>query len=358
MCSLKVMKKNLVLLTTVLLVSTKNRQADHGPLTTGAGATLIEPVTLKRHQLSAGVSLAVNQYERLTDADIQELTQRVNRPGGHVDAIRQSLLTTVSTGFGILDALEVGMRYRYYRGEDVREGLIDSGGTYRSIRLGNIGGAADPDLYLKYCMLKNERHTFSLAGYTKAPLGKYYRADEARPLAAYMAQLQPKLHLAGGGVVGDPLSERYQIEPSLTPGSGAWDFSGAVAWSLWLAEGTSLTASLLYTRRLAAQNYKLGDSVEGGFSLQRRWGSRDEANFSLFTEIAGRYLGPAVAFSEIISNTGGTMIFLSPGFVYAWPSGLSVSAFVQLPFMRQLNEPQQYLAYRAGFAVTYMLGVQ
>ena len=339
------------------LLIAQSAQADHGPLTTGAGATLIEPATLKRFQASAGLAVAVSQYERLSDADIQELTQRMNKAGGHVDAIRQSLLTTVSAGFGITDALEAGMRYRYYRGEDVREGLIDSGGTYRSIRLGNIGGTADPDVYLKYCLVKTERHTFSAAAFAKMPLGKYYTVNEAKPLSTYTSQLQPRLHLTGGGVAGDPLSEKYSIEPSLTPGSGAWDFSGAVAWSVWLGEGTSLTASVLYTRRTAAQNYKVGDSFEGGFSLQRRWGSRDEANFSVFTEVAARHLIPAVAYSETISNTGGTIIFLSPGFIYAWPSGLSVSGFVQLPILRYLNEPQQYLAYRAGFSVAYILGM-
>jgi len=339
------------------LVIAQSAHADHGPLTTGAGATLIEPATLKRFQASAGFAVAVSQYERLSDADIQELTQRMNKAGGHVDAIRQSLLTTVSAGFGITDALEAGMRYRYYRGEDVREGLIDSGGTYRSIRLGNIGGTADPDVYLKYCVLKTERHTLSVSGFAKVPVGKYYTVNEAKPLSTYTSQLQPKLHLTGGGVAGDPLSERYSIEPSLTPGSGAWDFSGAVAWSLWLGEGRSLTASVLYTRRTAAQNYKVGDSFEGGFSLQRRWGSRDETNFSVFTEIAGRHLLPAVSYSETIANTGGTMVFLSPGVIFAWPTGVSVSCFLQLPVLRYVNEPQQYLEYRAGFSIAYMMGL-
>jgi hypothetical protein len=329
--------------------------ADHGPLTTGAGATLIEPATLKRFQVAAGVGLAVSQYERLSDADIQEMTQRMSARGSHLDAIQQSLLTTVSAGFGITDSLEAGIRYSYYRGEEVREGLIDSGGTYRSIRLGNIGGMADPDVYLKYCALKTDRHTLSFAAFAKAPLGKYYKATQAKPLSSYTSQLQPRLHLTGGGVAGDPLSEKYAIEPSLTPGSGAWDFSGAVAWSVWLSEGTSLTASLLYARRTAAQNYKIGDSVEGGFALQRRWGSRDEANFSLFTELAARHWLPAVASAETITNTGGTMVFLSPGVIFAWPSGVSALAFVQLPLLRYLNEPQQYVEYRAGLTIAYML---
>ncbi len=331
--------------------------ADHGPLTTGSGATLIEPETLKRFQLSTGIAVAMSQYERLSDAFIQELTLKNNKPGAHVDAIRQSMLTTISAGFGITDALETGVRYRYYRGEGVREGIIDSGGTYRSINLGNIGGSADPDIYAKYRFWKSERHTLSIAAYAKVPLGKYYTTAEAKPLSTYAGQLQPKLHLAGGGNAGDPLSEKYTIEPSLTPGSGAWDFSGALAWSMWLGEGTSLTSSILYTRRTAAQSYKVGDSIEGGVSLQRRWGSRDEVNFSIFTEMAMRHWGAAVAYSEAIANTGGTMVFLSPGVVFAWPSGISASAFLQLPLMRYINEPQQYLEYRAGFSVAYILGL-
>lgn len=331
--------------------------ADHGPLTTGAGATLIEPEILKQHHWAISVAVATNQYERLSDGDLQELTQKIGTRGAHVDTLKQSLLATTTVAAGVLEALELGVRLRYYRGEVVREGLIDSGGTYRLLKLGDIGGMADPDFYAKYRLWKSTAQVFSVAGFVKAPLGKYYPVSEAKPLTNYSQLLAPKLHLAGGGVAGDPLSEKYAIEPSLTPGSGAWDFSGALAYSLWLSEETSLTTSLLYTRRTAAEGYKVGDSIETGVSLQRRFGNRDEANFSLFMELAARQQWSSVAYSEAISNTGGVQIFLSPGCVFAWPAGLSVSAFVQLPVLRYLQEPQQYLSYRAGFWVAYIFGL-
>lgn len=156
-------------------------------------------------------------------------------------------------------------------------------------------------------------------------------------------------------------SHAFADDPDSDDGSADFSKSGAeriaVAWSAWLAEGTWLTASLLYARRLAAENYKIGDSVEGGFSLQRRWGSRDEANFSVFIEVAARHLWPAVSFSQSITNTGGTMCFLSPGFVFAWPEGFSVSTFFQLPVLRYANEPQQYLEYRGGVTLAYVFGL-
>ncbi|MCS6972477.1 MAG: hypothetical protein NZL89_05570, partial [Leptospiraceae bacterium] len=158
----------------------------------------------------------------------------------------------------------------------------------------------------------------------------------------------------GGGVAGDPLSEKYAIEPSLTPGSGAWDFSAALAYSVWLSESNSLVASFLYTRRTAAEGYKVGDSLDAGVSLQQRFGSRDEANFSFFTELALRQQWNSIANKEAIPNTGGLQIFLSPGFVYAWPLGISVAAFIQIPVLRYLNEPQQNLSYRAGFWLAYI----
>lgn len=332
--------------------------ADHGPLTTGAGATLIEPETLKQQSLAISAALVTNQYERFSDVYLQEQTQKLGTRGAHVDALKQSLLATTTLAMGILDTLELGLRLRYYRGEMVREGLIDSGGTYRLLKLGDIGGMADPDFYAKYRFWKSASQVFSVAGFVKAPLGKYYSASEAKPLTNYSQALTPRQHLTGGGAVGDPLSEKYAIEPSLTPGSGAWDFSGALAYSYWLGELTSLTASLLYTRRTAAEGYKVGDSFDLGASIQRRFGNRDEANFSLFMELTARQQWSSIAYSEVITNTGGMLLFLSPGYVFAWPSGVSISVFIQLPVLRYLREPQQYLDYRVGFWVAYIFNAR
>jgi hypothetical protein len=328
--------------------------ADHGPLTTAAGATLVEPTTLKAGQFAASAGIAFNSYENLSDAHLRELATKNPGSGDHVDAIRQSLLGLAGLGFGISETLEAGARVRYYRGEKIREGLVDSGGTYRAIDLGTVAGMADPDTYVKWRILKSTTQTLAIAGYVKVPLGKYYPASSAKPLATYAGQFNPSYHLVGGGVNNDPLSERYSIEPSLTPGSGAWDFSGAVAWSAWLGEGMSVTASLMYTRRLANDNYKLGDSLEGGASLQKRWGSRDEANVSLFAEITARNWAQAESFSQKINNTGGTMVFMSPGITFAWPSGVAVTVFHQVPVARYLNGEQQMLSSRSGFNFGYL----
>ncbi len=328
--------------------------ADHGPLTTAAGATLIEPDTLKPRQIALSTTVVVNNYENLSDAHLRELATRTSAGGAHVDAIRQSVMGLAGAGYGITEYLEAGARVRYYRGENIREGLIDSGGTYRAINLGTVAGMADPDAYVKWRILKSSWQTLAIAGYAKMPLGKYYSADAAKPLSAYTAQLTPSYHLVGGGNTSDPLSEKYNIEPSLTPGSGAWDFSGAVAWSLWLGEGISVTTSLMYTRRLAQNNYKLGDSLEGGASLQKRWGSRDEANVSLFAELTFRNWAQAESFSQKISNTGGTMVFMSPGVTFAWPSGVAVTIFHQMPVARYLNGDQQLLSSRSGISLGFV----
>jgi hypothetical protein len=341
---------------TALVFSPSLLFADHGPLTTGAGATLIEPMTLKRYTLAISTNLATNRYSSLSDADIRELTLKTSGTGGHVDAITQSVLWTTAAGFGITDAIEVGLRARYYRGEKVREGLIDSGGTYRFIDLGTIAGLADPDIYSKYRILKRGIHTLSIAGFAKIPLGKHYSLAEAQPLSTYAADLAgPNFHLVGGGNSADPLAEKYALEPSLTPGSGAWDFSAAVAYSVWLGEGVSGTASVMYTRRLVYANYKIGDSIEGGFALQKRWGSRDEANFSLFAEIAFRTWMKAETSGQTVANTGGTMLLNSVGATWAWPNGLSTSLSFQAPLAMYLNAPQQELAYRTALNIAYLL---
>lgn len=328
--------------------------ADHGPLTTGAGATLIEPNTLKRRSLALGQAVIGNSYERFSDAQLKELTQKAGGSGTHVDAIRQSLMAVTTVAYGLRDSVEAGFRFRYYRGENIREGLIDSGGTYRQLDLGTVAGVADPDFYLKWCALKDEIQTFALLAAVKAPLGKYYAVDESQPLSTYASNsLNPSFHLVGAAN-GDPLAQKYSYEPSLTPGSGAWDYSVATAYSRWIAEGLSVSGSILYTRRSESQTYKIGDSLDWGISLQKRWGSRDEANFSLFAEFAMRHQAQAESAGAAITNTGGTVAFVSPGMVAAWPSGLAISCFLQVPFLRYLNEPQQNLLYRMGLSLSYL----
>ncbi len=336
-------------------ISLGSVSADHGPLTTGAGATLIEPNTLKRRTLALGQAIIGNSYERFSDAQLKELTQKAGGLGTHVDAIRQSLMAVTTIAYGLRDSVEAGFRFRYYRGENIREGLIDSGGTYRQLDLGTVAGIADPDFSLKWRVLKDETHSFAVLAAVKAPLGKYYAVDESQPLSTYASNSRnPSFHLVGAAS-GDPLAQKYSYEPSLTPGSGAWDYSGAAAYSRWIAEGVSLSSSVLFTRRSESQNYKIGDSLDWGVSLQKRWGGRDEANFSLFAEFAMRHQARAESSGTTITNTGGTVAFVSPGMIVAWPSGLAISCFFQVPFLRYLNEPQQNLLYRMGFSLSYVI---
>lgn len=294
---------------------------DHGPGTSGGGLLTQSGEVLRPGAYSVSFRSDFTRYQRLSDDQIAAKTMDVDSDEPSFEAIRWALLQTVDLTFGATENLQIGFSFGYYRANDLREGEIDSTGAYTLSKLGDVTGMADWWVHGKYRMMRGPDGSLSVFGGIKLPLG----SDTER----------------GAGRV-DPL------DPPLQPGSGTFDFLLGVAYSRFLSSEVSLDASLSYTYRTREDDFKIGDLVLFGVAVAYRF-TENVTTFpqpSVFLEVNVRHLFQNREGSAVEENSGGTTVFLSPGFRVAFTDRVAWSIAIQVPVIQDLNDVQQKTAFK------------
>jgi len=127
-----------------------------------------------------------------------------------------------------------------------------------------------------------------------------------------------------------------RVEPSATAGSGSYDGMVGLAYSRFLTSRITVDTSGQYTIRSEADNFKLGDRIDGGLALAYRFTEDIQRfpQFSAFAEANVRYLFKSEEDGERDENTGGTVLFLTPGVRVGFTKNLSLTASSPLPVVR------------------------
>jgi hypothetical protein len=277
---------------------------------------------------SLGLSWTYTQFESLTSREILNRTSRVGGDEPDFDTLRWSLLQSVELSYGALEDFQLSASFGWYRGEDVREGHLDDAGNPEIAEAGSVSGMTDVWLSGKYRLLKGPHGHWALFGGAKLPLGR----DDVR---------------ADG--------ETERLEPSLQPGSGAFDFLFGTAYSVWLTTQLTLDTSAQYTLRLENNDFKIGDRVEGGVALAYRL-VEDIATFpqsSLFVEANVVHLSKNEEGGEKIRNSGGTYLFLAPGVRVGISQRVSFSLSPRFPVVQALNGEQQETLFKIVAGLTF-----
>jgi hypothetical protein len=139
-----------------------------------------------------------------------------------------------------------------------------------------------------------------------------------------------------------PNEEGDQPEPAARPGSGSWDvIAGAgVEWQLGAASegGRMVPLRLSVTGRyngFGTEDYRVGPEVQAHlgteYPLMRSLSLLAQANF----RVRGQDDVASSGVNE--ADTGGTMVFLSPGLRAAVSRAASVYALVQIPVYQRVN---------------------
>jgi hypothetical protein len=304
-------------------------RADHGPGTTG-GSTTPSGETLKSGKLSLGFRWDYSQFESLNSAEIEHKAERVHGEDAHFDALRWNMLFAVDLAYGVLDDFQLGVSTGFYRGDDVREAHHEETGEVELHDHGDVTGVTDLWVNAKYRVLKGPYGHWALIGGIKFPTGR----DDVR---------------------SDDDGER--LEPSLQPGSGAFDFLLGTAYSVWLAEGWMLDAGVSYTFRTENDEFQLGDRFDAGAAVTLIV-LGDPQNFpmvGIYLEPSLRHIQRNIEDSHHVDNSGGTVIFLSPGVRVALNERFSFMAAPQFPVLQELNDEQQETLFKvlAGFTITF-----
>lgn len=322
---------------TILLFSTHFSFADHGPGTSGGGASTLSGETLKPGKFSLDTRWDFTEFRTLSASDTARKTQKA----GSIDLLDRSSIYGVSIAYGIVENFQVGLSLGYYDASGSREAEFEAeepdNGTSAKERNksgvkyshSNPDGLTDLPLTGKYRVYRGPIGQFALLGGVKIPTG---RSD-----------------------VRNDLGE--SVEPSATAGTGAWDFVVGAAFTRNLTPQLSLDTSALYTIRTEAKDFRLGNRFDAGLALAYRLIEDIEhyPQFGVFVEANLRHLAKSKDTGEIDPNTGGTALFISPGVRVGFSRRASFTVAAQLPLLQDLNGEQLETRFRmlASFNFTF-----
>ncbi len=301
---------------------------DHGPGTAGGGLATQSGETLKPGAFALSFRYDYTDFERISTSEIQTRTFKVGGDHPHFDAVKWSVLQTVELAYGAGEDIQVGYSFGYYRGDDVREGHIDAS-VYEFHRFGDVTGMTDLWVTSKLRFMKGaDGHLSVLAG-VKFPFGDDDEVDEG-----------------GNG--------NATLEPSLQPGSGAFDFMLGLAYSRYLSERITLDASVQATRRTEDDEFKVGDLGLIGLAVAYRFTEsvQQYPQTSLFLEANMRHLTRNREGAHEVENSGGTAVFVSPGVRVGLSERASVTLSPQIPVVQDLNDEQQETRFKVAFALS------
>jgi len=316
--------------------------AHHSPGSTGGGLSVESAETLPQGEVSISYRVDFTSFQGIFEKEIKDMTLAIFASGidhVHLDALRQSVLQTMTVSYGITDNLEVswGMPGQY-RAIDMREGHTHADGSYGYHSFGDIVGTTDSWITGKWQAVKGDWGKAAVLAGIKIPTG----TTDAR-------SKEP------------PSSTNSRILAlDLQPSSGAIDWNLGLSFTRLITDQLSLDADARYTVRGTYSNFRAGDRFDGGIALAYRL-IRDEAgSFAIGPFLEGNFTSLAKnqewdTVEEVWAEevfTGGTSFYVSPGLKASAGKNFSLALGVQLPLVQNLNSIQQKIDAKATAALS------
>lgn len=320
----RIIFKTTIWLTTfgVGLATTRVTNADHGPGTSGGGASTQSGETMKPGKFAVEFREDYTEFEHLSQAQIEAKAAKA----GSFDLLDRSFLSSVSVSYGVVEDFQLGLTLGYYQAVNAREAEFDSGTGDTEIATLDPDGLTDMWLTGKYRFYRGPIGSMAVFGGVKFPTGR----DDVKNSAG------------------------ERVEPSATAGSGSYDGMLGLAYSRFLTARVTLDTSFQYTFRTEANGFRLGDRMDGGVAVAYRFTGdiQKYPQVSAFAEANVRYLFKSEEDGERDPNTGGTALFLTPGFRVGFTKNLSFTVSSPLPVVQDLNGTQLKTRYKVNGALT------
>ncbi len=310
------------LTTAVLVLAAEGARADHGPGTSGGGASTQAGETLKPGKFSIEFREDHTEFEHLANAEIEAKAARA----GAIDLLDRSFLHTVNLSYGLVENVQLGLSIGYYDAVKSREAEYDADLGETEVLTFDPDGVTDLWLTAKYRFYRGPMGQFAVFGGVKFPTGRFEVKNSA--------------------------DER--VEPSATAGSGSYDGMLGVAYSRFLTSRVTLDTSFQYTLRTERDDFRLGDRIDGGWAMAYRFieDIQRYPQVSAFAEANVRYLFKSEEVGGRDPNTGGTAFFLTPGVRVSFSPHVSFTLSSPLPVVQHLNGEQLKTNYKLNGALT------
>ena len=282
--------------------------ADHASI--GLGVGMAAPIatesgmTLPDGKWAVGMRTEYIKFRQFSDEKLQRL--RIEDDDADLHSIQSLWSTSVGVAYGLTDDFTVGARVPFIYRSNIREPSHghededehDEHEAPEIEDLGDVKGIGDATFYGQYRFFKESGSNVSALFGFKAPTGVTNRS----------------------AANGEFLETEFQ------PGSGSWD--GLMGFSFTQEMGDfSFDSSLLYTVVTeGSQETNLGDIFSYNFALSYRVLGQNGVNYlpskfglDLVMEINGEWRDYEEIAGVIDHNSGGNILYLSPGRVHGLP---------------------------------------
>lgn len=294
-----------------------------GPSNTAGPINTISPDTLAKGELALSADIYTENYDAFRDDELGEFAEDGLEGVHNTDA---AYLTTLSLEYGVTDRLSLSLSLPFVLRTGIREAEHHEGGLGHAAhpeieQLGSSEGIGDLQLGVRYALFDRTSDRFGLA---------------------LMAGLSVPT-----GETRERTNEGGRFETEFQPGSGSWDPRGGFAIGKSFGP-LSADASLLYTLRTeGSQDTNRGDHLAFDAGLSWRIGqgahTHDDGTFErhealdLIVEINGEWEERERVGTLRDPHSGGTQIFLSPGFRYSSANGWAIFSSVGIPVHEDLR---------------------
>ena len=305
--------------------------ADHASAsfeTGSAGAIMTIPgATLPQGNLVAGFGVHFIELDDLSDARLEALGAAEE----DVHSVDSLLQFNASVAYGLSNDLTLGASLPYIDRYNVREAHHDLGMGEAELA-GDSGGIGDIRLFAQYRFYKGDMSDIALLAGVKAPTGD---TDERE--------------LEGG---------LFEIEQQ--PGTGSWDPFAGLSFNQELGRA-GISANFLYTVSTEGdQQTELGDifnynlalswraySPEGGHDHHHHTNTFNIVDYmDLAIELNGDVRGHVEIAGEEEKNSGGHIVYLSPGVRIGLAHRVSLFSSLGIPVLNDLNGVQSEPDFR------------
>ncbi len=310
-----------------LLLLPKLVIADHGSISLGTGSAspiaTETAITLPQGEWSLGLRTEYSRLDSFSDSRLQEL--RAEDAEADLHSVRSLWTYSAGLSYGITDDLTVGFKIPFIYRNNIREPEHDHVGPGAEIEdLGDVEGIGDASFFGQYRFFNQENTHASVILGLKAPTGKTSRS-----------------------VPGEILETEFQ------PGSGSWDGLFGLAFTRQI-DAFSFDSSFVYNLSSEGiQNTDLGDVFSYNFATSYNiLGTNDLSlanspiKLDLIMEINGEWRDREEVNGIEDNNSGGNLVFLSPGIKIHTTEASSFAVSLGVPVVQDTNGNQDEPDYR------------
>jgi hypothetical protein len=301
--------------------------ADHaGPTgvgSSGGGIDVQGPETLEAGHFAVGARVSVTVPRDRPDAELEALAAR------HVHAHDSdyNLNAAIGVAYGITDRLTISAELPYLRRDDLREGEHSHVGgmaVNEVVPLGSVTGFGDASLLARYSLAAGRGGGFGVIGGIKVPTGSTHQRS----------------------LDGERLETEHQ------PGTGSWDPIVGAALGADIGWATVNGSALYQFSGKGAQDTELGDRLQAGLALSHRFGPPEHhhdhgdgheahehhhASWDVFASTTLEWEGRQTIAGAVERESGGTVVWLTPGVRYNAASEVSIAAAVGVPLWQDIR---------------------